>query len=57
MNLLKGEIEMFKKKIGLILILATLGISTIVFVFANKNDDQKHNKIAKDMEKKNQMKI
>lgn len=32
---------MFKKKIGLILILATLGISTIVFVFANKNDDEK----------------
>ncbi|MCC3866789.1 hypothetical protein [Terrisporobacter mayombei] len=32
---------MFKKKIGLILILATLGISTIVFVFANKNDNEK----------------
>lgn len=32
---------MFKKKIGLILILVTLGISTIVFVFANKNDDEK----------------
>ena len=32
---------MFKKKIALILILATLGILTIVFVFANKNEDEK----------------
>ena len=30
---------MFKNKIGLILILATLGISTLVFVFANKNEE------------------
>ncbi|WP_018590568.1 hypothetical protein [Terrisporobacter glycolicus] len=36
---------MFKKKIGLILVLATLGISTIVFVFANKNDNEKITKI------------
>ena len=32
---------MFKNKIGLILILVILGISTIIFVYANKNNEEK----------------